>query len=262
MSTHLTDLTWPAVRQAVDEGSVVVVPVGAMEQHGHHLPLSVDWRLCAAVAERASQHAATKGARTLVTPPIWIGFSPHHMDFPGSLTLDAVTFMSLVSQVARGLWHHGFRRILLLNGHGGNTHMLRSAVLDLYFSHGVRAVAANYWDLALGDIGAWRESGPGGINHACEMETSLMMAVHPELVGPEPAPDHIFDPQMPCVSGDLLRAAPVTAAFSFTELTESGHLGEPSRASRQRGEELLGRITERVGDFLVQLSVWDPAVRP
>lgn len=263
MSVHLTDLTWPEVAEAVREGAVVVVPVGATEQHGRHLPLEVDWRLAGAVAEEAARLAREQGVPVLVTPPLWTGYSPHHMDFAGSITLDASVFLGLVGCVVRSLWHHGFRKILLLNGHGGNIHLLRSAVMQLRFEHGVRAAVANYWDLAADEIARWRQSAPGGINHACEMETSLMLSVRPELVRRQASTGGVvvepaaFRPHSPYLSGDLVRGAPVTTAFSFAELTGPGHLGDAQLASAERGAELRAVIAARVADFLKDFHRWD-----
>jgi len=257
MCVHLTDLTWPEVAEAAQQGAVVVVPVGATEQHGRHLPLEVDWRLAGAIAEEAARIAHEEGVPALVTPPIWTGYSPHHMDFAGSITLDPAVFMGLVGHVARSLWHHGFRKILLLNGHGGNIHLLRAAVMQLRFEHGVRAAVANYWDLAADEIARWRQSAPGGINHACEMETSLMLSVRSDLVRRDAAEPAAFRPRSPYLSGDLVKGAPVTAAFSFAELTAPGHLGDADLASAERGAELRALTARRVADFLKEFHRWD-----
>ncbi|TCJ15626.1 creatininase family protein [Rubrobacter taiwanensis] len=257
MSVLLADRTWPEVREAIERGTVFVVPIGATEQHGGHLPLETDWRLCSVAAERACRLAAEEGVPALVTPPIWTGFSPHHMDFPGSVTLELSTFIELVSQVARSLWHHGARKILLLNGHGGNANLLRSAVQQLRFQHGVRAAAASYWDFVLPKITGWRRSRPGGIDHACEMETALMLAARPELVREEHARDATWFPNSDFLSGDLAVGAPVAVTFAFSELTEDGILGDPTASTGERGEELLAAVAERIAAFIREFYGWD-----
>lgn len=236
---------------------MVVVPVGATEQHGHHLPLEVDWRLCATVAEQACRRAREAGVPVLLTPPIWTGYSLHHIDFPGSITLDAATFSGLVVHVARSLWYHGFRKILFLNGHGGNAYLLRSAVQILRYEHKVRAVTVNYWDLAGTFIQEWRQSPPGGINHACEMETALMLAIRPEVVRNDRIRDEVWVPHSGYVSGDLTQNAPVTSAWTFAELTRSGVLGNPSLATRERGQKLLQVLVTSVTELLQELHRWD-----
>lgn len=257
MNIYLGELTWVEVQQAISAGAVVVVPVGSLEQHGPHLPLEVDWRLCATVAEAAAREAQERGVRALVTPPIWTGFSPHHMDFPGSITLDVPTFIAVVSQVARSLWHHGFRKVLLLNGHGGNANLLRSAVQQLRFEHGVRAAVASYWDFVTPFIREWRRSGRGGIDHACEMETALMLAVRPELVQMERARDSSWFPTSEFLTGDLTIGAPVTVAWSFKELTEDGGLGDAPKGEADRGRALLDVAAERIGAFIAEFHRWN-----
>lgn len=257
MSVLLAELTSREVRTAIDRGAVFVVPIGATEQHGPHLPLETDWRLCSEVGERACRRAQESGVTALLTPPVWTGFSPHHMEFPGSVTLDVRTFMELVGQIARSLWQHGARKIVLLNGHGGNANLLRSAVQQLRFEHGVRVAAASYWDFALADIAEWRASGPGGINHACELETSLMLSVRPGLVDQAEARNATWLPGSDFLSGDLAIGAPVTVAWSFAELSQEGALGDPTLANAERGEALLAAIVDRVAAFIQEFHEWD-----
>lgn len=257
MSVFLADRTWPEVHDAIEQGAVFVVPIGATEQHGRHLPLETDWRLCSVAAERACQLAAERDFPALVTPAIWTGFSPHHMDFPGSITLELSTFIDLVSQVARSLWLHGARKILLLNGHGGNANLLGSAVQQLRFQHGVRAAVASYWNFVLPEIAKWRRSGPGGIDHACEMETALMLTARPELVHTEHVRDGTWFPKSDFLSGDLAIGAPVAVPFAFSELTEEGVLGDPTQATNERGEELLAAVADRLAAFIGEFHGWD-----
>lgn len=257
MSIFLAERTSREVAEAIERGAVFVVPIGATEQHGPHLPLETDWRLCSEVAERACTSARERGVPVLLTPPVWTGFSPHHMAFPGSVTLDVGTFLELVGQIARSLWAHGARKILLLNGHGGNANLLRSAVQQLRFEHGVRVAAASYWDFALAEIASWRSSGPGGINHACELETSLMLSVRPDLVEPGEARDATWLPDSDFLSGDLALGAPVTVAWSFAELSEEGALGDPTVATAERGAALMTAIAARVADFIHEFHGWD-----
>jgi creatinine amidohydrolase len=256
MTVHYTTLSWPQLQAAAAADSIVIVPVGATEQHGHHLPLQVDWRLVSTVAEAAAEQAVAAGGRVLVTPAIWTGYSPHHMQFSGSITLSLTTFLALVGDVVRSLHHHGFRRIVLLNGHGGNANLLRSLVQDLRFQHGIRAAAASYWDFATADIQQWRRSSAGGINHACEMETSLMLAVMPQFVDMAQARDATFASGSRYLSPDLAVGGAVTVARTFAELTADGVIGNPAAADAERGRELLNIMTTRVAEFLREFAAW------
>lgn len=257
MSVLLTERSWPQIKDAVEAGAVVVVPIGATEQHGHHLPLEVDWRLCETVAESACKKVTDRGVSALVTPAIWTGFSPHHMDFPGTVTLSSGTFTSLVRDVAKSLWQHGFQKILLLNGHGGNANLLRAAVQQLRFEDGVRAATASYWDFALQYIQEWRQSPPGGINHACEMETSLMLAVREELVDMEKARDALRPPRSKFLGGDLATGSAVTVSSSFAELSYDGIIGASTKGDGHRGRQLLDAVVDAVAEFLGEFHGWD-----
>lgn len=252
-TVRLGELSWPEVRDLVARDPVGVIPVGAFEQHGPHLPLMVDAHLCEMVALGAAGQAADRGLAIAVTPAIWTGYSPHHRDFPGTVTLDDKVFSALVGQVAQSLWATGFRRILILNGHGGNAHLLRNLTQTLHYDHGLRVHAASYWDFALPVLAEWRKSPIGGINHACEMETALMSATRPDLVRIELAADHYLD-RPRWFGADLLSGGPVTTAASFAELSPSGVIGAPTLATPERGAELLEAMTKAVADFLVALG--------
>lgn len=254
-TAHLSELRWPEVRELLKRDPVVVIPVGAFEQHGHHMPLMVDWFLASQVAEQAVLRAQKAGVAAVTTPPVWTGYSPHHMDFPGTITLDLEGLIAVVGAVVRSLDRHGFRRILLLNGHGGNANILRSAVQQLRFDHGIDVAAASYWDFVLQEIAAWRRSGVGGINHAGEMETSLMLALRADLVRMDLAQDLILD-RATYLPADLAVGGPVARAATFAELSEHGTIGAPTLADAERGAALLESVVEAVAAFLQDFSGW------
>lgn len=255
MKHLLAEYTWPEVRDLLAQDPVVVVPVGAFEQHGHHLPLIVDAHLACTVALAAATRAADAGARVVVTPTVWTGYSPHHRDFPGTITLDDTAFSAIVTQVVRSLASHGFLRIVLLNGHGGNANLLRNAVQHLYYEFGIRVVAASYWDFALRELADWRQSQPGGIMHACEMETALVLATRPDLVQMDKAADHFLD-RSPYLPADLLSGGPVNVAASFAELSPTGVIGAPTLATPERGQALLDAMVKAVAAFLADYAKW------
>jgi creatinine amidohydrolase len=252
---RLAEYSWPEVATLIAEDPVAIIPVGAFEQHGHHLPLMVDAELAGTVALRAAEQATARGARCVVTPTVWSGYSPHHMDFPGSVTLDDAVFGQMVGQIARSLAHHGFRRIVILNGHGGNANILKNLTQTLYYDHGLRTHFASYWDFALPALAAWRQSAPGGIMHACEMETALMLAVRPGLVRMDKAQDHRLD-RSRYFAADLLSGGPVASAASFRELSPTGVIGAPTLATAERGAVLLDAMVGAVADFLLDFAGW------
>ncbi len=175
MDVEWAKLKAAELRDLAAREAIVVLPIAAMEQHGPHLPVMVDTLLCGEVARRAAERAA--GRPVVVAPTVWSGLSEHHMPFGGTFTLDFPTFKSLIECLCRSLMRHGFRRVLLLNGHGGNVAALRVVVDELRHME-LRLLSATYWQvdpLAIADI-LERQS---GVQHACEAETSMVMALRP-----------------------------------------------------------------------------------
>lgn len=251
---RLGDFTWQEVEALLASDPVVVIPVGAFEQHGHHLPLRVDAHLVGHVCEAAVARASERHP-AVVTPTVWAGFSPHHRDFPGTISLDDHVFSEVVGQVAQSLNGHGFRRIAILNGHGGNANLLKNLIQTLRYDHGISAATANYWDFALDELAEWRQSESGGIMHACEMETSLMLATEPDLVQMDKAVDVQLD-RSRYLGADLLAGGPVSAAASFKELSSSGVIGAPTLASGERGQVLLDAMVTAVAQFIEDFATW------
>jgi len=235
---HLERMTWPEVREELSRGrTTVVVPFGAFEQHGPHLPLGTDAifgdEIGLAVAERLDAFLA---------PTVRVGFSPHHMAFAGTLTVDEETFHSVARAVVRALAGHGFRRIVLLPTHGGNFRPLGAAVSGLAPIDGVKVITFPDVGMLLSAIlPVASEMGltpaEGGV-HAGEWETSMMLALRPELVRMERAEEGYV--------GDL--AAGVQRFFNegVHVLAENGIFGDPRRASAEAGRKYIRNIVETI----------------
>jgi creatinine amidohydrolase len=174
-------LFWEQSRAALAErapDALVVVPVGAVEQHGPHLPVGTDSMVVEEVARRAAEHVAP-AVPTLVTPTLRFGSSHHHLPWAGALSLSSEAFLRAVGDLLGSLARTGFRTVFILNGHGGNDELLQVAARDAALAHELHVAAASYWTLAFaGD--PWI---PG---HAGMFETSLVLALRPELVAAPP----------------------------------------------------------------------------
>jgi creatinine amidohydrolase len=170
------------IAQAAKAGAVAIVPIASLEQHANHLPVNTDSNIVSTVARRA---ALAVEFPVLVLPTVWTGYSPHHMRHPGSVTLTYHTFVEVLTQVARSVHAHGFRKILLLNGHGGNSAMVAGMRTKLAEEDGVASVVGcDYWD-APGMPEAMRKLCPvdrGFVGHAGEFETSVQLHLQPDLV--------------------------------------------------------------------------------
>src|SRR5262245_40555818 len=165
------DLTSPEFR-AIDRATPVVLPVAAVEQHGPHLPLATDRVIAEHFAERLN---ARLGSSVLILPTVAVGCSAHHMEFPGSLTIQHETFLNLCEQYLVSAHAHGFRNFLVLNSHGGNRGICQVLLESFGAAHpNCRIAVASWWRAAADALYELNETGPGGVGHACEFETSLM----------------------------------------------------------------------------------------
>ena len=163
------------------KGAVVIVPIGSIEQHGRHLPVDTDCHTVVAVSRLAAR--AASDVPVLITPLLPLGISPHHMMYGGgTLSLQVETVIHMVSDVCASIVAHGFERIVLLSGHGGNRNTLQAAALELKHRHQRQIEALCWWDLAPDVWDAVREGPAVTIGHSGEMETSVMLALVPDTV--------------------------------------------------------------------------------
>jgi creatinine amidohydrolase len=255
--TRLALLSWSEVAELDRDRTVAVVPTAAVEQHGPHLPLDTDTYLCTRVVEEAADRAQ-RGGPVLVVPTLAFGSSDHHMAFAGTLSLTAGTFLAVMADLCGNLAQHGFRRLLVVNGHGGNSALVREAVQQLANRTPVLAAAADYWTLADDTTSKVRDSPPGGMAHACEFETSLMLHLRPESVRRELVRREIPEPRFASERLDLMSSARVTAGWRTDELSSSGVLGAPDLASAEKGEQLFEACVEGLSQLIAELREAPP----
>ncbi|MCL4368639.1 MAG: creatininase family protein [Actinobacteria bacterium] len=237
------------IEQAAKDNGVVIVAIGSTEQHGPHLPVDTDMSIVWEVATRAA--AKVQEFPVLVAPPVWSGYSPHHMVFPGTITLSLETFVNLLVEVASSIAQHGFKKILLLNGHGGNHHAVATAAMKLN-EKGVMVAAATYWYLAVDEINQIRDSEPGGMGHACELETSVQMRLHPELVDETAIEAHPKVAISSFFARDLTETGSVyySPVATFARPGFTGVSGDPTKATPEKGEKILEAVATKLAAFL------------
>ncbi len=227
----------------------VVVPIAAVEQHGRHLPVFTDSMLLGEVVRCA---ALALGDRALWTPLLWLGNSHHHLDFPGTLSAPPRTYLDLLAGLIDNLVEHGFRRVVLLNGHGGNIVPAQQAVFEARQRYrqasDLLLLAATYWLLGSKPHEIEPTIVQGAMGHACEWETSMVMHLSPGLVGDAAAIEPV-SPAMPF--------EPATQGWITRERSASGHIGEPARASAQKGQALFSIFAQDVVAFLERVIAWD-----
>jgi creatinine amidohydrolase len=249
------ELTVPQVEALDRNGTVLILPLGSVEQHGRHMPLGTDTILASSLALSAADR---RPGRIVVLPPPWYGFSPHHMAFAGTLTLQASTIIAMVEDVVSGLVAHGFRRILLLNGHGGNAGVMDvlASTLGHRFHSKARIAALTYFQLARQAIASIRESRAGGMGHACEFETAMMLHLRPEIVAMESAVAAYPDPGSTYLTTDLLGTSAVRTYHDFKDLSESGTFGDPMLATAEKGARFFEAVMDELLRFLDDFTHW------
>lgn len=240
------------LRELAQQDAMVIVPVGSLEQHGPHLPVEVDSMLGEQVALRTARLIDAGGERVAVLPMLWTGISEHHMSFGGTITLDLPAFAAVIEGICRSITRHGFRRIVLLNSHGGNDNALRTLADELTPKLGVPVLQATYWLAAANEIGAILDTQPN-VGHACEAETAMMMAVRPELV----ATDRIkLAKANRTPDAEDIVGAGVYRWRTLSAMAASGVVGNPEAASAEKGNRLLDAIARALAGKLTNAELW------
>lgn len=239
--------TWPTIRGCARAGWGVILPLGAMEQHGYHLPVDTD---AANVYEVAARLAGAVD-KVLALPALWTGFSSDNRDYPGTVTLRFDTWSRLVVDTCVSIARGGFRHIVLLNGHGGQHALTQAAAARLLDEHGLRALAVT-WFRYIAD--AMREicaTVQGGIDHAGEFETSVVAYLRPHLAAQGTLAEHRYESPLP----SMPKASPAAFIPHLRQtLSPAGVVGAPSRADAAKGKAIIeaavARLRVTVEEFL------------
>ena len=247
-------LTWPEINDAIDLGKVCILPCGAVEQHGPHLPLDVDLVCPGGIAHGAGRALAEK---ILVLPHIAYGYTGHVMDFPGTINTHYSTFIEQVLDVVKSLAYHGFKKIILLNGHGSNMPNLDLAARRANVETDAECVVIAWWNLLTVDktfLPSWRESKfPGGCSHACELETSLYLYLDEENVRKDQTRSGTIsfnDEDNEYNWVDLFGAGPATVISWTSSYSDTGVLGDAEKATVEKGRRVYEEAVKRLVGFV------------
>ncbi|WP_338692898.1 creatininase family protein [Streptomyces sp. Q6] len=239
-------LTAAELRALAAQDAVVLVPIGATEQHGPHLPTGVDDFLATEVCHRAATLAA-EHTDVVVTPSIPTGLSEHHMPFGGTLTLSLPTLHALLRDLCRSVVRVGFSRILIANGHGGNMTALNALTTELTVELSTPIAFASYFGAGREVVRDTLES-QSGLMHACEGETSMMMAAHPDLIRDE----HLAEAHGPRITLPAESTEPLFMAVPFDRITRTGVAGDARVATAEKGERILAGCAAALADIIVR----------
>jgi len=242
----LADMCYTQTRKMPVE--VAVIPAGATEVHALHLPFGNDTFQVGEVARRSAELANEKGARTLVLPALPYGVDGNLLEFPYTLHIQPSTMHRVLADLIRSMRHHGVRKVVLLNGHGGNTSALETLIRELYGQLDSFIALVNFWTVATDVEEAVRET--EAVEHACEVETSYALALHPDKVRM-----HLAEktetrrsrlPTLEKYGGKFTRP--------WEKFTRNGGVGDPTKATAEKGERIIGATVERIAEMLVELS--------
>jgi creatinine amidohydrolase len=228
-----SNLTWPEVKEIVKQNRVAILPVGAIEPHGKHLPLDTDVFLVKSICVEAARQA-TKDM--VVLPPISYGYVPHVMDFPGAINNNYL--IELIKDIGISLADHGFHKILIVNGHGSNRPFLDIASRKVNLERDVLCAVVTYWNLASKTANEIRESPIGGMAHAGEFETSLYLYLAEEHVDMNNAISEFSEDPLEFEARDLVAPewGPLQVFHWSSRRTKNMVVGDATVATTEKGK--------------------------
>jgi creatinine amidohydrolase len=232
------------------DGSVLIAPFGSTEQHGPHLPVATDTILATAIADGGAR-TVHEEVPVLVLPPFWAGVSPHHFSLGGTLSSTFETLLQLFQEVLDSALQNEFDAVLVVNGHGGNAPLIGAIVTAVGHDHpDIQVLGLSYFDLAAPFVDDIRDSETGGMSHAGEFETSLLLHLEPQLVEESAFAATYRDEPHEHAKQDMFDTGPLSVYRSFDEYTDTGVIGDPTLASAEKGEALYDGLVTEIGEII------------
>lgn len=248
MENRMFKLTWPEVREYLKENDVVLFPTGSTEQHGRHIAEDNDTFTAYEIARRVAERTGV-----LVAQPMPFGNSVHHMKFPGSITLSFRTLVNVYKEVCGSLIHHGFRKIVVMNGHGGNTGAISQALREIKEETGETVYSLMVFPGERGfgsdSVKILKQEGGG---HACEMETSIALYLDQRVLQGEATK---WKPPKAWTEFDRKYRGKVSWTRDFHESTETGNLGDPTIATKEKGKQMVEAVVDDISAFIEDLKM-------
>lgn len=270
MKVKLEDMTWPEVEEVLKEPNAMILPVGSIEQHSLHLPLSVDFRCAEYIAWQAAKKVTDEyKIRVLVAPAVRYAEVTTFSNFPGTIGISFDTFMRVIGDIIRSFVNQGFKNIIIVNGHGPNRAPLAAALqktgneLRAAGIPNIGLYAANWWDLGTEVVANIRKSESG--LHADELETSLSLVIQPENVHLEKALKWFAGYSLSSKwlgSPDLIQRSPARL-FAHSRkrypkgpgnpVESQGVMGDPTVATKETGEKIISAVVDDLAKIIVEV---------
>lgn len=233
-------MKWPEINALSRNDIVVVCCLGSLEQHSWHLPMITDSLIGEEIVRRLER---CMPGELLCLPAIWLGCSSHHLSFAGTMSATLTTMLSVIRDITSSVAQHGFRKLLFVNSHGGNQPAMSASIQELGHEFpNMKIVGVTYWDVAKNELAAIRESEFGGMGHACELETSIVLAVAGELVDMSRAEKDGILAESTYSRSEMLASSAVNVYKPMSEMSHHGGFGDPSLATAKKGESFLDAI--------------------
>ena len=247
------NLTRDEIAALDKDKSIVLLPTSATEQHGAHLPVGTDAIILSTLVDKMVNECEFEEGNLIFAPQLNVGKSNEHMGFAGTITFGTQTYYSLLHDIA--ISASGFKKLVLFNSHGGNTDMLNMISRDLRIDLGLDVFVFDWWFTPFWNDGLkdLQQSGKYGVFHACELETSLMLAARPETVHMELAVD---EEPADCFKGEkyVTVFGPINAGWKTKDVTNSGVIGAPTFATAEKGHELFDYACKKLLDILHEIA--------
>ncbi len=234
-TVHWQEMWRHELLAALEHDPVVIVPLGSVEQHGPHCPMDVDISHTQALATETA--LAIDDFPVIVAPPMWIGLTHYNMGEVGTITASVETYIALLSEICRSIWANGFKRIITVNGHGGNRDISRVVSTKLA-EEDIWVLPITYWEMVPEVLHDFADTDPGFIGHGGEWETSLQLYLRPTMIDRDKM---VPDPERPGFSDDIRR---FTGFPERRREREHGVHGNPTTASAEKGERLFDAAKE------------------
>lgn len=253
----LAKMTWPEAKATLAETDIAIIPVGSTEQHGPALPVDTDAFEADAFAQAVAERLWPR-VKTLVTPLVSYGVSPHHMPFAGTITLRAETLIDLIVDIGLSLAKHGVKKIVVMNSHGGNTPALSIALRKLYDT-GLWCVQVAWWEIVADLV---KQTFAPPYFHADDMETSVAWGLGQRVLQDRRVDEPGREP-IPGYTRATMFAEPpnFSPVFDMTEYTDSGTIGNAKRANPETGKRIADAAVQRMAAFIEKAAALDLAKR-